>query len=162
MFSETPDGVENIFGLFNDYLKANGCKEVETYIRFTHHGQTEAERHTILADFCKNDFCMLITTYRLARAIHIPDVNTAVNIHPAKDVNIYRKVISRVGREGKALVCTLYGEEDMELVEQYKRVFNSKNDYSLVIDGEVVFPSGIQEMTCLELLKEFEDFRQDN
>lgn len=159
---ETPDGVENSYGLIGDYLKANGCNEVDSYIRYTHHGQTEVERHTLLADFRKNDFCMLITTYRLARAVHIPEVNTAINIHPAKDVNIYRKVISRVGREGKALVCTLFGDEDMELVEQYKHIFNSSKDYSLVIDGEVVHPSEKQEMTCLELLREFEDSYEDN
>ncbi|KAG9843231.1 hypothetical protein KCU98_g8184, partial [Aureobasidium melanogenum] len=160
MLVETPDGVENIYGLFNDYLKINGCNNIDEYVQFTHHDQTEAERHTVLDDFRKNDFCMLITTCRLARAVHIPDVNTAINIHPTKDLNIYRKVCSRVGREGKALICTLYGEEDMESVEQYKRVFTSYNNSSLVVDGEVVSPSGTKEMTCLELLEEFESARQ--
>ncbi|KAH0364855.1 hypothetical protein KCU65_g6511, partial [Aureobasidium melanogenum] len=159
MLVETSDGVENIYSSFNDYLKIHGCNDIDKYIRFTHHHQTEAERRTTLEQFRKDDFCMLVTTYKLARAIHIPDVDTAINIHPSKDLNVYRKVCTRIGREGKALICTLYGEEDMESIKQYKRVFNSHNT-SLVIDGEAVSSNGIPEMTCLELLKEFKSARE--
>ncbi|KAH0340597.1 hypothetical protein KCU81_g6723, partial [Aureobasidium melanogenum] len=161
MCGETPDGVEKIYRLFDDYLKTNGCSDIDKYIRLAHHHhQTEAERRITLEQLRKDDFCMLITTYKFARAVHIPNVNTAINIHPAKDLDVYRKVCNRVGREGRGLICTLYGEEDMESVEQYKRVFNTKNDYSLVIDGEVVPPNGMREMTSMELLKEFGNARE--
>ncbi|KAH0323558.1 hypothetical protein KCU74_g8433, partial [Aureobasidium melanogenum] len=92
MCGETPDGVEKIYRLFDDYLKTNGCSDIDKYIRLAHHHQTEAERRITLEQLRKDDFCMLITTYKFARAVHIPNVNTAINIHPAKDLDVYRKI----------------------------------------------------------------------
>jgi superfamily II DNA/RNA helicase len=158
IFVETRKGVETFYKMYVEYLKSLNIEDVDGNVRYTYGGRREAEREATLEDFCEGKFAILFTTHLLAKGVNIPNVNVAYHVHPIRDVSTYREASARVGRgDNKAYVCTLFGEEDEELVDTYKTSFKSVNGSSLVIEGENIESNNIPIVTGADILHALDD-----